>query len=127
MACHRGILNAGMPRLTVPTTSHGVWPPGPTLERMTARRPGPHRTDTILPAELTNATGERVMLNVPMDVVVEEVGQELRQSLWAAGIKDHEDLTMRTLARLFPRLRSLSLTTHAAQPQDRDTPQLDWP
>lgn len=94
---------------------------------MTARRRGPNNTATILPDTLTNAAGERVIVNAPLDVIVEEVGQELRQSLWAAGIRDHEDLTMRTLARLFPRLRSLSTTPHLAQPQDRETPQLDWP
>ncbi len=58
------------------------------------------------------------MLDCPLDTVLEEVGQELRQSLWAAGLDAHEDLTMRTLARLLPRLRRLCPTPHAALPSE---------
>lgn len=85
---------------------------------MAARRPGPDNTATIMLDELTTATGERVMLDCPLDVVIELVGQELRLSLWRAGHADHEDLTMRTLARLLPRLRTLCPTPHAATPSE---------
>lgn len=86
---------------------------------MTARRPGPANTAPIWPRELTNASGDRVLLDAALDEVMEEVGQELRQSLWSDGVQDYEAITMRTLARLYPRLRHLSPTTHATDAHDQ--------